>query len=112
MRVPIGSMPAAAGLVATFLLALCTAADASEPGLEAEDRQERNRQLLRLVTRPETDLEAAIAVPRSAFELDRRGLRYRSDLTLGGRDLELRIGGPIYKSVRQKRFGVIVELRF
>ena len=112
MRVPTRRRPAAAGLWAACLVALCTSAQASEPGAEYEDRQQRNRELLRLVARPEVDFEETVQLPRSAFELDRRGIRYRSELEIGGRELELRVGGPIYKSVKQRRFGVIVELRF
>ncbi len=112
MRARMGHMPAAAGLVASFLLALCAPAQASEPGFEGEDRQARNRTLLRLVSRPELDLEAPIPRPRSAFELDRRGIRIRSGLALAGHDVDLRVGTPISKGVHHKRFGLIVEIRF
>jgi hypothetical protein len=107
-----GSMPAMAGLVATVLMGFAAAAQANGEDLLPVDRQERNRELLRLATRSELTLEQPLVLPRTAFELDRKGIRYRSDFSLAGREMEMRIGGPIYKAIRQKRFGLTVEIRF
>lgn len=112
MRAPMGNKPAATGFVTALLLAFCAPAQASEAELRADERQERNRELVRLALRPGLELDDAIVVPRSAFELDRRGVHYRSEFSLGDREIRLRIGGPIYKVVQQKRFGLTVEFRF
>jgi hypothetical protein len=99
-------------LIAFVLLAYGTPARASDSELDATAREARVREIVRLVTRPERESEVPVAIARHAFELDRRGLHFRRDLTLGERDCEFRIGGPIYKSAKQKRFGVVMELRF
>ncbi len=112
MRRPMGS-PAAAGLMAAFLIALSAPAQAGEPDLQAEERRDRNRELLRLATRSSWQLEEPEPIQRSnAFEFDRRGVRFRSDFAIGNREVEFRVGGPIYKAIRQKRFGITLEFRF
>jgi hypothetical protein len=99
-------------LIAIALSALAGPARASDPEVHAAARDERVREIVRLVTRTDAETEIALGAVHPAFDFDRRGFHLRHDLSLGDRDIQLRFGGPIYKSSKRSRFGVAVELRF